>query len=45
MLAKTKSKPRKKCTPPPAQHVDAKQKFPSNPEKIALYTAANASQK
>jgi hypothetical protein len=45
MLAKTKSKPRKKCTPPLAQHADAKQKFLSNPEKIALFTAANASQK
>jgi hypothetical protein len=45
MHAKPKSKPRKKCTPPPAQLADAKQKFLSNPEKIALYIAANASQK
>ena len=45
MHARTKSKLRKKCTPPPAQHADAKLKFLLNPEKIALFIAANASQK
>ena len=45
MHARTKSKPRKKCTPPLVQPADAKQKFLSNPEKIALFIAANALQK